>query len=108
MTDIGERLTELERGDDVSVTVDGREYCGTVTSTSRTECELAGAFMESGYVGVSVDLDAETVDRHGLSTDELSIGAEERGPRAWDAATAMLGESTDLGEVGEVESTNRT
>lgn len=106
---LGEKLTELDRGDSVAVTIDGARYASEVIETRRWKCELKHGFMESGSISIRIELSADTIDRHDLSTEFLSITATETAPRSWKVPEASAYDPIErealdgLGAVTDVE-----
>jgi hypothetical protein len=106
---IGEQLIKLNRGDSVAVLVEDTQYDGEVDEIKRWRCELNQGFMESGEISIRIELDAETLSRHELSSEYISITATENVPQSWDVPQVSVYEPieneivTDLGTVTEVE-----
>lgn len=106
---IGEKLTDLNRGDSVTVTIDGDHYKGEITDTKRWKCELNQGFMESGSIAIYLELDAESVERHDLSENHLLVTATENVPRDWDVPKVSVYNHTEderiavLGDVSEFQ-----
>lgn len=109
---VGERLTELNHGDSVIVTVNGTRYRGDVTDTKRRKCELNRGFMESGSIAIYLGLNSKTGMDQDTSTECLLITATEDAPQAWDVPTASAYDPTkdetiaELGDVTEVKVTD--
>lgn len=106
---LGERLTDLSRGDSVAVRIEGAEYDGAVIEVNRTMCELEQGFMQSGAISVGVELTPETVGRYELSREFVLISATETAPRSWEVPEASFCEPVEgktgmeLGAVTELE-----
>lgn len=109
---IGEKLPDLDQGDSIAVVVNGIRYEGRVADTERWKCELNRGFMEDGAMHVYVELNAETVDKHNLSSGYLLISATENVPHDWDVPRASIYNIdedeliTSLGDVADLESPN--
>lgn len=111
---LGEQLAQLKRGDSVAVTVEDAQYGGEVIEIKRWMCELNQGFMESGEISIRIELDTETLSRHELPGEYISITATENVPQSWDIPQASVYKSienetaADLGTVTELETrTNR-
>lgn len=106
---LGEQLTQLNYGDSVAVTVEDAKYVGEVIEIKRWMCELNQGFMESGEISIRIELDAETLNRHELPGEYISITATEDVPQSWDVPQASVFEpienetAADLGTVTELE-----
>lgn len=106
---LGEQLTGVAVGDVLTATVDGDQYDGTVSEITRQKCELTQGFIESGYLGVYVEVTTRTAEEHDLSMGHIVISAEEDAPQSWEQPTASsyddtLGETvTPLGAVTRIE-----
>ena len=106
---LGEQLTQLNRGDSVAFTVEDAQYGGEVIEIKRWMCELNQGFMESGGISIRIELDAETLSRHKLPDEYITIAATENAPQSWDVPQASVDESiedesaADLGTVTEVD-----
>lgn len=109
---LGEKLTELNDGDSVILSIEGNQYKGDVTNTKRWMCELVGGIMESGDILIYLALRAETIKRHSPLTEHLLITATEAVPQAWEDPQASFYDSIEgetvahIGTVAGVEIVN--
>jgi hypothetical protein len=92
---LGEQLTELNRGDSVIVTVEDIQYDGEVIETQRWMCELNQGFMEPGAVSIEIKLSAETATRYELPWEYILVSATENAPQSWDEPQASVYEPTE-------------
>jgi hypothetical protein len=103
---LGKRLTGLQKGDSVVVTVDGEQYTGEVIDKNRQKCDLVAGVMEDGYIGVYLQLDSETVDKYGLTSEHLVMGATEEVAGDFEPPTASvydISEKESITSLGEIE-----
>lgn len=114
MKQTGEKLTKLNSGNSVAVTVDKSIYEGTVTEKKRWKCELVGGFMESGDIRVQLQINPELVESHEYPTSYILITATEEAPHNWDTPQASFYDSTQsevitqIGNVNKVNITNNS
>lgn len=103
---LGKRLTGLQKGDSVVVTIDGEQYAGEVIDKNRQKCDLVSGFMEDGYVGIYLQLDSETVNKYGLTTQHLVMGSTEEVPSDFKSPIASvydMSEKESITSLGEVK-----
>lgn len=109
---LGEKLTKLNRGDSVVVTIGGARYDGEVTEVKRWMCELNHGIMESGEFSIRIKLSTETVNQYELPAEYILISATEDVPQSWDVPQASVYEPLedetvmDLGAVTGIKSRN--
>lgn len=103
---IGERLTELDEGDSIVVTVGDDQYSGDITETKRWMCELIGGFIESGSISIYLNLSPATIERHSPVTDQLVITATEDVPQSWDDPRALYYDPVENETVARIGGVN--
>lgn len=103
---LGKRLTGLKKGNSVVITIDGEQYAGEVIDKNRQKCDLVAGFMEDGYIRIDLQLDSETVDKYGLTTQHLVMGSTEEVPGDFEPPTASvydMSEKESITSLGEIE-----
>jgi len=109
MKHTGEKLTKLNSGDSVAVTVGESIYKGTITEKKRWKCELVGGFMQSGDIRVQLQINPELVESHQYPASYILITATEDAPHDWDTPQASFYDPTQsevitqIGNVNEVD-----
>lgn len=84
-----DRLRELER-EKVRLTIDGKEYVGHVGHVDYAPYIHHDQWPDEGEIDATVDLDGETVERHGLPTGQVGILGKETRPGEWEDLSASV------------------
>lgn len=105
---LGEKLTELQVGDSLIITVSGEHYTGEVVEINRQKCDLVSGFMEDGYIGVYMKLTSQTIEEQNLSVNHILIAATEKVPNDFEPPTASVYDLnsedsvTSLGKIQDI------
>lgn len=93
MTDVGASLTEVEHGEQVTVTLDkGRDLDGTVTEIHYEPAthDAGDGFPMRGDLSVVLAIPEEDARRADLPAEQLRITATEQSPGEWDSVEGIV------------------
>ena len=87
---LADKLKQLAADDAVTVRAGGNEYAGVVIECHYEPAGYPDGFPKRGSLSVGIELNNETVERHGLDSHHLNLGITERRPGEWTDADASL------------------
>lgn len=85
-----DRLSDLDTGDQVTLTVDGDELRGEVSYRHRRPARQTDGVPSRGEVAVDIDLASGTVETHDLASEHLEVTVTETRPGRWETPEVEL------------------